>query len=117
MSFGGEVESPQPVSGEAVCSSLEQDCLRPESCEDLIDYRLEHIVIVVIVHSIGQWAIDGVVLASLVADVLHRPSSGEVFPELVKGKSHYSICSVKRFFYSISVMDIDVDVEHSLMVL
>lgn len=42
-------------------------------------------------------------------------SSREVILELVEGAGHDPISKVEGFFYSISMVDIDVDIEHSLV--
>ena len=43
-------------------------------------------------------------------------SSGEIFTILVETNCHDTICSVECFFYTIAVMDVDVDVEHAGMI-
>lgn len=42
--------------------------------------------------------------------------SGEVFPVLVKGNSHDSVCGVEGFLHPVTVVDVNVDVQHPLVV-
>lgn len=43
---------------------------------------------------------------------LESPSSWEEVTKEMKRTSHNSVCRVKRFFNSVAVMYIDIDVEH-----
>ena len=43
-------------------------------------------------------------------------SSREIFSVLVEADGHYTVSCVKRFLHSVSVMHIDVDVKHALMI-
>ena len=42
--------------------------------------------------------------------------TGEEFSVLVETDCHDSICRVESFFNAITVMDVDVDINHSLMI-
>lgn len=42
--------------------------------------------------------------------------SGEVFPVLVKGNSHDSVCGVEGLLHPVTVVDVNVDVQHPLVV-
>ena len=42
--------------------------------------------------------------------------SREVFSILVEGDCHHTVSSIEGFFHPITVMDVYVDVQHSLMV-
>jgi len=48
--------------------------------------------------------------------VVHTVMEGEIYAvELVKGRSHNSVCRVKRLFDTITVMAVYVYIEHSLV--
>lgn len=41
--------------------------------------------------------------------------SWEVILEFVEGAGHHSVSQVERFFNSVAVVDVDVDVQHALV--
>lgn len=68
-----------------------------------------------VVHTVMEGEIYAVVLAFLPADVINGAGTGKVVTELVKGRSHNSVCRVKRLFDTITVMAVYVYIEHSLV--
>ena len=46
----------------------------------------------------------------------NRPNlTWKIFAELVKGAGHDSIGCVERFFHAITMVDVDVNVQHALV--
>lgn len=79
----------------------------------------------------SQWNIDGVAFTFTQTNILRRPVSAwqtctmevlrkhlespspwEEITKEMERTSHNSVCGVERFFNSIAVMHIDIDVEH-----
>lgn len=42
--------------------------------------------------------------------------AGEVLPVLVKGDGHDSVCGVEGLLHAVAVVNVDVDVQHPLVV-
>lgn len=45
------------------------------------------------------------------------PSAGKVLSVLVEGHSHYPVCCVERLLYPVTMVNVNVYVQHSLVVL
>jgi hypothetical protein len=46
----------------------------------------------------------------------HLPSPGEEFPIFVEADTHDSVRSIEGLFHTVAVVNVDIDVEDSLMV-
>ncbi len=46
---------------------------------------------------------------------LNVASSWEVLPELVEGRGHNAVRGVKRFFNTIAVVNVDINIQNALM--
>lgn len=53
--------------------------------------------------------------AAVLADVLDVSSPREVVLELMERTGHDSVCQVEGLLHAVSVVDVDVDVQHSLV--
>jgi hypothetical protein len=80
-------------------------------------YSFEEVEIIVIINSRVERDVERVVLALSVTDVLDISSPWEEVAEPVEGDSHDSVSAVESLFDSVSMMDVDVDVEHAVVVL
>lgn len=84
--------------------------------EQLIStYRLEDSFIRLVIDTILQRKVHGVTFPSTFAFVVQISCPGKVIAKLVEGARHHSIGGVEGFFDSVSVMYVDVNVEHSGM--
>jgi len=44
------------------------------------------------------------------------PCSGEVFSVLMKGHGHDTVCGIEGFLHAISMVNINVNIQHSLVI-
>ena len=79
-------------------------------------HRLKDAAVGLVIDSVPQGKVDGVLLALAVASVTHITCPGEVLSVLVKGARHHTISGVEGLLNSISVVDVDVDVQDTLVV-
>ena len=68
--------------------------------------------VAVIIHAFLQRHIHCVVFASSVSDVIQSSCAGEEVAILVEADCHHSISLQKGFFHPITVMDVNVHVQH-----
>ena len=113
VTFDWEIEHPQTVTRKWVCTTLQEHGFRLESSFDLIHNCPKGKDIGWIVNSLIQWIVDWVVLASLNSDVIDTSCSWEEWTIFMKRYCHDSVCQQKCFLDSITVVAIDIDVEHS----
>lgn len=111
------VEKPKLVTTKRVRSTLHLDSLRLESIDDLLDDWLESKLHRQVIRSRVQGVVYRIILASFCADIIDATGSREEVSVLVERDGHYSISREECFFYSITVMAVDVNIKHSLICL
>lgn len=76
-------------------------------------YWFEHALEALVRNSILQRHIHSVTFPLSTSSVFLRSRSGEILPELMEATRHNAVGGVECFFNSISVVTVDVDVEHA----
>ena len=117
MAFDGQVEASKAVPRERVRARLEYDRIGPVHLHDLGHDGLEELPVVLVIDSVLERDVEAVVLALGVADVIEVARAREVLPELMEGRRKDAIRGVERLLHAVAVVDVDVDVEHALVVL
>lgn len=79
-------------------------------------HRFEHALVSFISDTIPQREVDRVVPSLSESNIFDISSPGEEFTVLVERTGHDSIGRVEGFFNSISMVNIDVDVEDSRVI-
>ena len=67
--------------------------------------------------TVSEGEVEGVVLAAAGPDVAEVAGAGEVFSVLVEADGHHPVRGVERLLDPVTVVNVDIDVEHSLVVL
>ena len=80
-------------------------------------YSLEKVEVRVIINTTVERHIQSIVLAFSKASIFDVSSAWEEVTISVKRDSHHSVGTVESLFHSISMVDINVDVKHSVMIL
>mmetsp|Transcript_5354 Transcript_5354/g.15736 ORF Transcript_5354/g.15736 Transcript_5354/m.15736 type:complete len:478 (+) Transcript_5354:47-1480(+) len=117
MTVQRQVEAAQAVSCERVCAALENNGSGVEDVHDLLDDGLEDLIVRVVIHAFPQRTVHRVVLPRPHADILEVSGAREEVAVFVEGNCHHSVREVKSLLHAISVVDVNVDVEDSRMVL
>ena len=112
-----EVEAPEAVPREAVGAALEDDRTRVVRLHDLGDDRLEDGAVRGVIDAFLEREVDAVVLAVLVPDVLDVAGAREEVAELMEGARHDAVGHIERLLHAVPVVDVDVDVDHALVLL
>ena len=115
MSLDREVKAAKSIARYTVRTALQKDSLRSILFHDFLNNRLKYIYEGVIIESFVEWEINGMILPFFVSDVVEVACSWEVIFKLVKAAGHHSIGQIKRFFNSISVVDVDVHIQNSFV--
>lgn len=79
-------------------------------------HRLKHAPVVLVRDAIPQRHVDRVVPALAVSDILEVARSREELAVLVERGGHDAVGGVERFFDSVAMVDVDVDVEDARVV-
>lgn len=83
-----------------------------------LDHRLEHLEVGGVVDALLEGDVDGVVAAALGAQLIHVTRAGkEVVAVLVERHRHHPVRQVERLLDAVAMVDVDVNVEHSRVVL
>jgi len=110
-----QVEAAQSISRQTVASTLQHHSLGAVPVHDVLNDGLEDGLVRDVVDSIPKRKIDRVVLARPDADVAQLARTREVFAVLVERDGHDAICGVEGLLDAVAVVDVDVDVEDSLV--
>ena len=114
MAFDWQVEASQSISWKTICSSLEQNGIWPEVFNDFGDDRLEDHVKTFIIKSLIKREVDSMIGAWVFSNIINVTCSWEIILELMERASHDPVSEVEGFFNTISMMNIDINVENSL---
>mmetsp|Transcript_11269 Transcript_11269/g.16610 ORF Transcript_11269/g.16610 Transcript_11269/m.16610 type:complete len:271 (+) Transcript_11269:142-954(+) len=117
VTLEGEVEAAQAVPCDGVCPALQDDGTGPVALHHLGHDRSEYSLVGLVGHALLQWEVHRVVLPSPRPHVLQVPSAWEEVPVLVEGHRHHPVRAVESLLHPISVMDINVHVQHPRVVL
>ena len=110
------VISSKLIVGKWVCSTLKNYTFWTEPLSHSLHNVLVDLNKAIIVESIQEWNIDCVSFAFSFAHVLDVSSAWEEVTISMKTHRHNTIGSVEGFFNTVSMVNVDVDVEHALVV-
>ena len=92
---------------------MQNDCSRLVVLHYTVDHGFEDALVAVVVNTVTEREVDGVVLSVANADIPKFAGAREVLAVLVEGDGHDTIGAVEGFFNAVTVMYVNVDVEHS----
>jgi hypothetical protein len=117
-----EIETAEAVARERVGAALQHNGARLVDLHDLADDGLEDGLVRRIVHTVPQRTVDRVPLGgvrAVVGEVARAREEGHAVAraraELVEGDGHHAVGRVEGLLDAVAVVDVDVDVEHSLV--
>lgn len=116
MPSHAEIETAKPVARQAVAAALQNDSLGAVVGHDGGDDGLEDAFVGCVGDAVAERKVDGVVLAGADTDVAQLARAGEVFSVLVERTGHDAVGCVEGLFDAVAVVDVNVDVEHALLV-
>mmetsp|Transcript_21840 Transcript_21840/g.55418 ORF Transcript_21840/g.55418 Transcript_21840/m.55418 type:complete len:490 (-) Transcript_21840:14-1483(-) len=117
VSLDREVEAAEPVARQRVGAALQHHGVGLIGVDDALDDRLKDVLVRHVVDAVTQREVDRVVLSLPRAHVLHVARAGEVLAELVERDGHHAVGGVEGLLDTVAVVDVDVDVQHALVVL
>lgn len=114
MGFDRKIETTKSVTSEGICSTLENDRGGPERVDHSLHHRLEQVDVRLIVNTVLKGNVQGVMFPHSATNLVNVSSAGEeITIVLVKGDGHNSIGGIKGLLDTVSVMDVNVHIEHS----
>jgi hypothetical protein len=111
-----QVEATKPVTGKTVTTTLEHNSFRTIVSHDCFDDWLKDIAVGLVCDAVAQREIDRVVLAAANTNIAQFAGTGKVLAVLVEGNGHDSVGRVKGFLDTIAMVDVDVNVQDTLLV-
>jgi hypothetical protein len=115
VSVHAQVKATQTVTRQTVTAALKNNGIGVIVFHDIRYDGLEDGLVGGVVNAVSEREVDCVVLALANTNVSQFAGAGEVFSVLVERNSHDSVGSVEGLLDTISVVDVDVDVEDSLV--
>lgn len=116
MAVHAEVEAPQSISRQTITATLQNDGFWAVVCHDGIDDGLEDVFVCLVGDTVAEREVNRIVLACADTDVAEFTCAREVLAVLVERNGHDTVGSVESFLYAVTVMHVDVDVKHSLLI-
>lgn len=124
--FKSGVVVSKPVVGQRISTTLDNNSVRSELLSHFFNdlfkltkfsYSFEQVKVGIVVNSTVERHVQGVVLAFSEPSVFNVPRAWEKIAVSVEGNCHYSVGAVKGFLHPVSMMNINIDVKHSVLIL
>lgn len=110
-----KIKATQPVLCQGICATLHNNDIGGKHlhhlCDDWLKYQLEREII----HSFGEWKINAIPFPSLGTNIRNISSTWKKCTILMKRHCKNTVCGIKRFLHRISMMDVDVNIQNTLM--
>ena len=106
-----------PVSGERVCSALEDDGAGLVELHHSGHDGDEDPLVAGVINTVTQGEVETVVLPSPGSNVPEVSSPGEILPVLVEADGHDPVRGVEGLLHPVPVVNVNVDVQDPLVVL
>lgn len=108
------VELSQLIVAETVCSQLDYQSMRPVLSHHGPHHCSKQFIVLVIGDTWLKGHVYAVVFSIMLTNLVQTPSSGEkILAVLMEGDSHASVSEVESFLDAVTMVDIDVEVQHS----
>lgn len=118
MSSNAEVEAAQSITAQGVSSTLKNDACGLVEVHHLVDNWLEKVLVTLVINAIPQGYIETVVAATLCSNFIHVTCAGEeVVSIFVEGHCHDPVSEVEGFLDPVTMVDVNINVEHPRVVL
>jgi hypothetical protein len=123
VTFDGRVMRAKFIVGERIRATLQNNAIRTVVLANGFHDFLENTNELFVVHALFKRDVQGEVFALATADVHQISSSGEKFitlaivPISVETHAHDSVGCIKSFFYTVTVVNVNVDVQNPIVVL
>lgn len=110
-----EIEATETVTRQTVTTTLKNHGVRVVEFHDARDDRFEDGLVRGVVDSVTEREVDGVVLALADTNVTKLTGSREILAILVERDRHDSVGGIEGLLDTITVVNIDIDVEDALV--
>ena len=115
MASHAQVEAAQSIARETVSAALENNGFGLVIVHNALNDGLEDRFVGDIVNAVAKREVDCVILSGAHTNVAKLTSTWEVLSVLVERDSHDSVGGVEGFFDAVAMVDIDVNIENSLL--
>ena len=115
MTFYRQVEATQTISRQTIGSSLQKNGFRSEILYDFGDDRFEDHLETFIIKSLVEGKVDGMVRTRIFSNIVNMSGSRKIVLEFMERTGHNPIGQVESFLNTVSVVDINIDVQYSLV--
>lgn len=114
MPFNTEVKSSQLIMAKTVCTQLHNNRVRPVFGHNSLHHILEQLIKRIVIHSWFERDVQWVMLSIICSVLVKSACSGEkILTILMERYRHDSVWQVKCLLNTVTVMDIDIDVNDS----
>ena len=110
-----EIKTAKPVTRQAVSAALENDGLGLVIRHDRTDDRLKNGLVCLVINTVAEGEIHGIVLTRANANVAKFSRAREIFAIFVERNRHDPVGGIERLFDAVAMMNIDVDIKHTLL--
>lgn len=115
MTFYWKIEASKSVSWKTVSSSLKKNSFRSEIFHNFSKNRPCYSHKRFIIHTFIQWEIDRMISTIFFSNVINVSCTWEIVFKFMERACHYSISKIKGLFNTITMMNININVQDSLI--
>lgn len=110
-----EVEASETVARKTVATTLQDHRFGSVPFHNALNNGLKDALVGDVINAIAEREVDGIVLALTHSDIAQLTRTWEVLAVLVEGHRHHTVSRVECLLNTISVVDININVEHALL--
>lgn len=116
MTSHAQIETSKSITRQAVSSALQDNGFRAIVLHDVLDNRFKNGFVRGVVDAITKGEVDSVVFSRPDTHISKLASAWKVFAVFVERYRHHTVRGVKSFFNTVSVVNVDVNVQNALFV-
>lgn len=114
MASHAEIETSKTIAGKTVTPTLDNDGFRAVPFHDISDRRFKDALVRNVIDPIAKREIYRIIFAISNSDVTKFTGPREVLAVFMERYGHDTICRVEGLLHAVSMMDINVDIQHPL---
>ncbi|KAH3672372.1 hypothetical protein WICPIJ_010057 [Wickerhamomyces pijperi] len=116
VALHGKVEATESVTGKRITTTLQDNGGWLVPFHDLGDDRLKDGLVGGVVNTVTERNVNGIVLTLANTNVTELTGPWEELTVFVERAGHDSVCGVEGLFNTVTVMHVDINVQHSWVV-
>jgi hypothetical protein len=105
-----EIEAPKAITRKTVATTLKNNGLWTVPLHHALNNGFKDALVRDIINTVTEGEVDSIVFTLSDTNISQFTCTGEVLSILVERDSHHTVCGIERFFNTITVMNIYINI-------